>query len=44
MGDAAGDFVLDGEDVLELAVIAFGPDRMASRAFDELRGDAQTVA
>ena len=40
-GDAAGDLVLHGEDVAELAVVAFGPVMAAGRRVDELRADAQ---
>ena len=43
-GDAAGDFVLHGEDVAELAVVAFGPVMAAGCRIDELRADAQPLA
>ena len=42
--DAAGDLVLHGENVAELAVVSFGPVMAAGRRIDELRGDAQPVA
>src|ERR1700683_822177 len=42
--DALCDFVLDLEDVLEFAVVAFGPHGMASAPFRKLGGDAKTVA
>ena len=43
-GNAAGDLVLHGEDVAELAVVLFGPVMAAGDRIDELRGDAQPVA
>jgi hypothetical protein len=39
-GHAARDFVLHGEDVADLAVVAFSPVVPASGRVDELRGDA----
>jgi hypothetical protein len=44
LGDAACDFFLDGENVLELAVVALGPHRMARGRFNQLRGDAHPAA
>ena len=41
--DGLRDFVLDGEDVVELAVVAFGPDLRGAADLDELRGDADAV-
>ena len=43
-GDAAGDFVLHGEDVAELPVVPFGPVMAAGHRVDELRADAQPLA
>ena len=43
-GDAAGDFVLHGEDVAELAVVAFGPVMATGDRVDELRANAQPLA
>ena len=42
--DAARDLVLDGEHVLELAVVALGPRRVAGAGLDELRRDPEAVA
>ena len=42
--DAFGDLVLDGEDILELAIVAFGPEPVAVMDIDELDGDAHPVA
>src|SRR6516225_10377767 len=39
-----GDFVLEYEDVGELAVVALGPNVGSGRGLDQLRGNAQTVA
>ena len=39
-----GDLVLYGEDVGELAVVAFGPEMAAGGDVVELRGDADAVA
>ena len=36
-GDAAGDFVLHGKDVAELAVVPFCPVMAAGHRIDELR-------
>ncbi len=41
--DGRRDFVLDGEDVFELAVVALRPDVCLGEAVDELDGDAHTV-
>ncbi len=38
-----GDLVLDGEDVVEGAVIALRPDVRAAGGVDKLRGDADAV-
>ena len=43
-GDAAGDFVLQGKDVADLAVVPFGPVMAAGQRIDELRRDAQPRA
>ena len=42
--DLSGDFVLYRKNVLELAVVAFGPKVLARRGIDELRGDAHPVS
>ena len=42
--DGAGDLVLHGEDIVELAVVALGPDVHVGRRVDELDGNAQPVA
>jgi len=42
-GDRVGDLVLHGEDVDELAVVAFGPEMAAGGGVVELRGDAHAV-
>ena len=42
--DRLGDFVLDGEDVGQVAVVALGPDMIAGGAVDQLRADAQPIA
>ena len=42
-GDLVGHLVLDGEDVLEAAIVALGPDVMPIGCVDELRGDANAV-
>src|SRR5262249_36447613 len=42
--NAACDLVLNGKDVLQGAVVALGPDMVAARRVDELRGDAHAVA
>ena len=44
LGDAPRDFLLDGEHVFELPVVALGPDGVPRRGFHELRGDAHAVA
>ena len=38
--DALGDVVLHGEQVLQHAVVAIGPDVLAGLGFDQLAGDA----
>ena len=38
--DPFRDFVLDGEQILEIPVISLGPDMAAGRCFDKLGGDA----
>jgi hypothetical protein len=42
--DRGRDLVLDGEDVLELAVVALRPDVPVGLGVDELDGDAHPVA
>lgn len=42
--NAAGDLVLNGKNVLESAVVALGPDVMAARSVNKLRGDANAIA
>src|SRR3546814_91988 len=42
--DVLGDVVLDGENVLQLAVVLLGPDVLAGLGVDELNGDAQVPA
>jgi hypothetical protein len=44
LADAASDFVLDFEDVFQLAIVAFRPDRVTRLSADELGGDAQAIA
>src|SRR5271156_5327947 len=44
LADAASDFVLDFEDVFQLAIVAFRPDGVTRLSADELRGDAQAIA
>ena len=39
-----GDFVLDRENVLELAIVAIRPQMAADHAVDQLRGNAYPVA
>src|SRR5580704_3192451 len=41
--DRLRDLVLQGENVLEGAVVAFGPDVAISRGFDKLGGNAYPV-
>src|SRR3546814_4580246 len=41
--DVLGDVVLDGEDVLQLAVVLLGPEVLAGLGVDELNGDAQAL-
>ena len=43
-GENQGDIVLDGEDVIESAVIALRPDMRAAGGIDQLRGDANAVS
>ncbi len=38
-----GDFVLQGEDVCQIAVVAVGPDVVIRRGIDQLRGNAHTI-
>ena len=42
--DRRHDLVLHGEDVLEIAVVAFGPEMVAGCGLDQLRGDAHPRA
>ena len=44
MHDAFGNFVLEVEDILELAVEAFGPDMGAGFGIDQLGGNAETIS
>jgi len=44
LGDAAGDFVLDFEDVGHFAVETLRPNGVAGTRFDELRADAEPIA
>src|SRR3989304_5128391 len=39
LGDAAGDLVLPFEDVLELAIVALGPHRVAGGGLPHMRAD-----
>src|SRR3546814_11139875 len=41
--DVLGDVVLDGEDVLQLAVVLLGPEVLAGLGVDDLNGDAQAL-
>ena len=41
--DGLRDLVLDGEDVIEVAVEPFGPQVIARRSVDELRGDPHAL-
>ena len=43
-GDGERNLVLDGEDVVDLALEGFGPDVVAVFGIDKLRGDANPVA
>src|SRR5487761_2434782 len=43
-GDIAGNLVLYGENVTQLAVISFGPVMSAAHSVDELRADAKPIA
>ena len=42
--DARRDLVLDGEDIVEVAVVAVAPEMAAGGRVDELGGDADAVA
>ena len=42
--DACGDFVLNGEDVAEVAVVPLGPEMGFGGRIDELRGHPDVVA
>jgi hypothetical protein len=42
--DPFGDVILNGEDVLQLAVVLLGPDMLAGFGVDQLAGDADAVA
>lgn len=44
INDATGDFVLDLENVGEIAIVAFGPEMSAVRSVDKMRCDADSVA
>ena len=44
LDDSGGDFVLDREDVLSIAIEAFRPELMAARHLGQLRRDAQAAA
>src|SRR3546814_17731474 len=39
--DVLGDVVLDGEDVLQLAVVLLGPEVLAGLGVDELKGRSE---
>jgi hypothetical protein len=41
--DCLGDFILDYKDVVELAVVAFGPKVNSGRRIYKLGGDAHTL-
>ena len=41
--DDPGHLILDGEDVLELAVVSLGPDMPVGLRVDELNGDADAI-
>jgi hypothetical protein len=42
--DGVGDLILDGEDVVQLAVVGFRPQVAVLHRVDQLRGDAHPVA
>ena len=42
--DLAGDLILDGEDIVERAVISLRPKMIAILGLDQLDGDPQAVA
>src|SRR5262245_11294415 len=42
--DGLRNLVLDGENVGEIAVVAFGPDMIPGRAVDQLRTDADAAS
>ena len=42
--DRPGDFVLDGKDVFEVAIVTLGPDVFVVDGVDQLCGDAHPVA
>ena len=42
--DVQGDFVLEGENVVERTVISFGPDMNAGFGLDQLAGDPHMAA
>src|SRR5919106_2851114 len=42
--DPFGDVILNGEDVLQLAVVLLGPDMLAGFGVDQLAGDADAAA
>ena len=44
IGDRLRNLVLDRENIGEVAVVALGPDMVAGRAVDQLRGDAHAGA
>ena len=44
LSDAAADVILDIEDVLELPIISFGPDRVAGACLHKLHSNADAVA
>src|SRR3984957_2715631 len=41
--DRRGDFVLDGEDILKLAIVALGPEMCLGLAVDELNSDPDPI-
>ena len=42
--DPLGDVVLDGKQIFQVAVVAFGPDMAAGLRFDELGRDPDAIA
>ena len=44
IGDRAGDFSFDPEDVVELTIIAFGPEMLICRSANQLHIDVHRVS